>query len=136
VFAIGVLSRRIRIVIFSIPATIFMAYTLINTLAIRRIVMIDGKNLAIRTELAGFHKTKTFELARIRNLRPNLKSHARRSAEGTPVANSVVFESDRRFHHFGTGLSEEEILRMLKTIRDRFRIKDHVHDVEPLRVQH
>ncbi len=54
-------------------------------------------------------------------LRPILKSHAMRSAEKVPVANFVLFEYDRRFHHFGTGLSEEEILRMVKTIRDRFR---------------
>ncbi len=131
---IGVRTLDVKLLIFAIPATLFIAYSLINTLAIRRIIMIDGKNLAIRTEIAGFTRTKTFELAQIRNLRPIVYSHARGSPEGPNLANSVVFDYGRKLHRFGTGLSEEEVLRMVKTIRDRFRIKDHVDDVEPLPV--
>ena len=64
----------------------------------------------------------------------SIASSRSRSSESTPVANSVVFEYGGRCYRFGAGLSEEEVLRMVRTIRDRFRIKDHVDDVEPLPV--
>jgi hypothetical protein len=130
----AVRGSSVKMILISFPACLLIGYNLINTLAIRRVVAIDGKNLVLASELAGFRKVKTFELARVRNLRPVVRSLTRGSSEGTPVANSVVFEYGGRCYHFGTGLSEEEVLRLVRTIRDRYRIKDHVDDVEPLPV--
>jgi hypothetical protein len=46
----------------------------------------------------------------------------------------VAFDSGGRTHHFGVGLSENEVARLVKTIRQRFPIKDEPDDVEPLPV--
>jgi hypothetical protein len=52
-----------------------------------------------------------------------------------PVLRSVITDDyEGRIHHFGVGLSEQEVLRIVLTIRLRFPIRNDWDDVEPLPV--
>jgi hypothetical protein len=48
--------------------------------------------------------------------------------------NALVFDSGGRFYHFGDGISELVAVRLVKTIRQGFPIKDDRDDAEPLLV--
>ncbi len=92
----------------------------------REELIIDGKTLVLRLGNAWFFSTHTFDLAGVKNLRPSLTSSA------------VVFEHGGKIHRFGTGvgvpLSKQEVVRLVKTIRLRFPIRDDLDDAEPLPV--
>jgi hypothetical protein len=97
----------------------------------REVMIIEGKALELRREIAGLRSTHTFELSEVRNLRPVRPSEVR-SRHGR--SNSVAFEHRGLTYHFGTGLSEQEVVRLVKTIRSRFLIRDDWNDAEPLPV--
>lgn len=92
----------------------------------REIVMIEGKTLVLRRESAVFTSDQTFDLAGVRNLRSGRLT----GLSGSP--NAVAFEHGGRTHHFGVGLSAHEVVRLVKTIRSRFPIRDDWNDAEPL----
>jgi hypothetical protein len=91
----------------------------------REVVMIEGNTLVLRGEIAGFSRDRTFDLEGVTNLRPGCFGQSSRR-------NAVAFEHGGRTHHFGIGLSEHEVVRLVKTIRSRFPIRDDWSDAEPL----
>ena len=98
---------------------------------IRETLIIAGKSLELRKEFAGFSKVRTFELADVRNLRPirlNDDHHQRRTPD------SVAFDYKGRIYRFGIDLSEQEVLRLVKTIRNKVLIREDWAEVEPLPV--
>jgi hypothetical protein len=100
--------------------------------ALRRdTVIIEGKSLLLRKEFATFRKERAFELGEIRNLRPALVD--------SPSGNrhrpsSVAFDYKGETYQFGCALSEPEVMRLIKTIRTRFPIRDDWNEAEPLPV--
>jgi len=102
---------------------------LVHATTSREVVTIDGKFLALRKELAGLHFSRTFGMAGIRNLRPARIVPQRNSWDY--YRSAVSFDHGGATHYFGVGLSEAEVLRLVKTLRQRFRILD---DAEPLPV--
>jgi hypothetical protein len=97
----------------------------------REMIVIEGKSLVLRKDIAGFSKTRTFELTALRNLRPIASSddsHPGRRPD------QIAFDHNGRTYRFGRGLSEHEVMRLIKTIRARFPIRDAWEDVEPLPV--
>ena len=102
----------------------------------RDTVIIEGKSLVLRKEFACLRKEQTFELSEVRNLRPAapLDDTSRPSAHPRSRARSVAFDHQGRTYHFGVGLSEQEVMRLIKTIRTRFPIRDDWNEVEPLPV--
>jgi len=105
---------------------------LVHATTSREVVTIDGKFLALRKELAGLHFSRTFGMAGIRNLRPARVVGQRNRYAHYPSA--VSFDHGGATHYFGVGLSEAEVLRLIKTLRQRFRIPDDLDDAEPLPV--
>jgi len=105
---------------------------LVHATTSREVVTIDGKFLALRKELAGLHFSRTFGMAAIRNLRPARVVGERKRYGHYPSA--VSFDHGGATHYFGVGLSEAEVLRLIKTLRQRFRIPDDLDDAEPLPV--
>jgi hypothetical protein len=106
------------------------AYLLIRALTGRDILIIDGKSLCLKRECAGRCRTQTFDLLEIKNLRPVRGSDV---VEGRSRAcNAIAFDSGGSSYHFGDGISELEAVRLVKTIRHRFPIKDDLDDAEPL----
>jgi hypothetical protein len=98
---------------------------------IREVIKIEGKSLILRKELAVFSKDRIFQLVDVRNLRPmrwNDDSHGSRRPD------TVAFDHKGRTYHFGAGLSEQEVLRLIKTIRLKFAIREDWSEVEPLPV--
>jgi hypothetical protein len=93
---------------------------------LREIVMIDGKTLVLRTECAGHSCDRKFDLAEVRNLRPD---HV---GDFSERRNMVGFDHGGGRYGFGVGLSEHEIVRLVKTIQLRFPIRDDWTDAEPL----
>ena len=53
-------------------------------------------------------------------------------AQGRP--NTVGFDHKGRTYHFGASLSEQEVLRLVKTIRLKVSIREDWSEVEPLPV--
>jgi hypothetical protein len=94
----------------------------------REVIMIESKALVVRSESVGLASSRTFDLAGLRNLRPG------RIGDRGP--NAVLFEHGGQTHHFGSGLSKHELVRLVKTIRSKLPIRDDWNDVESLPVVH
>jgi hypothetical protein len=101
--------------------------TLIHSWTHREVIMIESKALVVRSESVGLASSRTFDLAGLRNLRPG------RRPDGVDRL-AILFEHGGQTHYFGSGLSEHELVRLVKTIRSRLPIRDDWNDVEPLPV--
>ena len=101
----------------------------------RDTVIIEGKSLVLRKEFSVFRKERMFELSKVRNMRPapSLNSDGARP-EIDRRSSSVVFDYETKTYQFGFGLSESEVMRLIKTIRERFPIRDDWKEAEPLPV--
>jgi hypothetical protein len=97
----------------------------------RDTVIIEGKSLVLRKEFAFFHNERTFELSEIRNLRPAPLDDPS-GAKHHPT--SITFDHKGETYQFGCALSEPEVMRLVKTIRSRFPIRDDWNEAEPLPV--
>ncbi len=99
----------------------------------RDTVIFEGKSLILRKEFACFRKERMFDLSEVRNLRPapGDQSGAIR-ADRIGRAAAVAFDHRDRTYRFGFGLSGPEVMRLLKTIRSRFPIRDDWSEAEPL----
>lgn len=108
---------------------LFLGYACLYAWTGREVLIIDGKTLTLRHEFAGSASDRLFELAEITNLRP-------RRTDDPTYYHAVVFEYGGQIHGFGAGLTEHEVLRLVKTIRSRYAIrdKDDWSDAEPLPV--
>ncbi len=96
----------------------------------RDTLIFDGKSLTVRKEFLFFRRERWFELKEIRNLRPAIRLPRRNTV---PRPSEVAFDVERAgTYQFGYGLSELEVTRLVKTIRDRFSIRDDWKEVEPL----
>jgi hypothetical protein len=98
---------------------------------IREVIIIEGKSLILRKEFAGCSRSRTLELAAVKNLRPmrwNDDGHWQRPPD------MVGFDYKGRNYHIGASLSEQEVLRLIKTIRLKVAIRDDWSEVEPLPV--
>ncbi len=109
----------------------FLGFVAASTRITREVIIIEGKQLVFRKELAGLSRTRTFDLAALRNLRP-MQSHDEYHARRRPDA--VAFDHNGRTYRFGHRLSEQEVMRLIKTIRSKYPIRDAWDDAEPLPV--
>ncbi len=101
----------------------------------RDTVIIEGKSLILRKEFAGIRKERSFELSEVRNLRPVSPDNRNAPvAQGRAVPSAVAFDYQNKTSQFGVGLSESEVMRLIKTIRERFPIRDDWKEAEPLPV--
>jgi hypothetical protein len=129
---VGLLSHLIQSVLcFSITAAC-SAFVLLRALTGWEVVTLDGKTLSLRRYIAGISRARPFELSQVRNLRPIRNSQQQPHQRDQLQSNSVAFEYGSKTYHFGKGLSEIEVIRLVKTLRQRFRFKDDVDDAEPL----
>jgi hypothetical protein len=106
------------------------AYALAYCLTGREVVRIDGKALVLRSEILGRGRSRMFDLAGVKNLRPVRRIDDSFEYRG----NAIAFDHGGKTYLFGGGLSDHEILRLIKTIRQRFPIRDDMDDAEPLPV--
>jgi hypothetical protein len=97
----------------------------------RDTVIIEGKSLVLRKEFACCRKERTFELSDIRNLRPAPLDDPS-GVKHRPT--SIKFDHKGKTYQFGCLLSEPEVMRLIKTIRSRFPIRDDWSEAEPLPV--
>ncbi len=101
----------------------------------RDTVIIEGKSLMLRKEFASIRRERSFELNEIRNLRsapPDNPNGAYSERYGRTSV--VAFDYKNKTYQFGIGLSETEVMRLIKTIRERFPIRDDWKEAEPLPV--
>jgi hypothetical protein len=98
---------------------------------VREMIKIEGKSLVLRKEVAAFSKDRVFELTAVRNLRP-MRWNGDAQGQGRP--DMVGFDYKGRTYHFGTSLSEQEVLRLIKTIRLKVPIREDWSEVDPLPV--
>lgn len=100
----------------------------------REIILINDQDLVVRRELGGFHLWEWgFALAAVRNLRYSPPIYDPFSFS-EPWAyqlqwlgiggGSVAFDYDGKTYRFGCGLSEVESRRLIKTVREYFKIED------------
>ena len=131
-------SGNLEEITFSVVILVFgLAFALMaGTTWLRWDTMfIEGKSLILRKEYCVFRKERMLELSKVRNLRPAPPddSHfSRGEARGRPSA--VAFDYETKTYQFGFGLSESEVMRLIKTIRERFPIRDDWKEAEPLPV--
>jgi hypothetical protein len=106
--------------------TLVMAALAVLALHSREIIQIDGQAIAVRTEGYCYSfvrkAVQVFPLGDVRNLRyaPKLRRGGR--GGDLPYGFSIVFDCKRSTGRFGFNLSEPESRRLIKTIRDRYKI--------------
>jgi hypothetical protein len=122
----------LKFLLFWAVVGLLLVSGLVYAMTWRSVLMIEGKTLVLRSEFAGLSRARAFDLADVRNLRPTRLGDRRVGIENQPCA--LAFDHGGRTHHFGVGLSEYEVNRLVKTIRTRYRIPDDWDDVEPLPV--
>ncbi len=115
--------------------TLAMAALVVLALHSREIIQIDGQTIAMRTEgyyySFGRKAAQVFPLGDGRNLR--YAPERRRGSRGGdfPYGFSIVFDRKRSTGRFGFNLSEPESRRLIKTIRDRYKIPSDQVDSLP-----
>ena len=112
--------------------TLALAASVVLALHSREIIQIDGQTIAMRTEgyyySFGRKAAQVFPLGDVRNLR--YAPERRRGSSGGDF--SVVFDCKRSTGRFGFNLSESESRRLIKTIRDRYKIPGDQVDSLPV----
>jgi hypothetical protein len=98
----------------------------------REVIRIDGKSLVLRKEFGLWAKERIFEVADVRNLRPIRWNDG---VQGVARSDRVGFDCNGRTYQFGARLSEQEVLRLIKTIRLKVSIREDWSEVEPLPVR-
>jgi hypothetical protein len=117
--------------LYWLAAGVFISlFALLNGI-VREVIKIDGKRLVLRKELGLFTTERAFELADIRNRRPWRFND---DSGGSRPPDRVAFDHKRRTFHFGASLSEQEVLRLIKTIQTKVSIREDWNEVEPLPV--
>jgi hypothetical protein len=109
------------------------SWLLIYGLTGREIIIIDEKTLVLRREGLLGCKSESFELAETKNLRPVRSADI--PGDRPSNWNKVAFDYRGKPQFFADGLSETEVLRLVKTIRQRYAIKDDLDDAKPLPVE-
>jgi hypothetical protein len=97
----------------------------------REVIKIAGKSLVLRKEFGFLTSERIFEVADVRNLRPIRWNDG---ALGMAMSDRVGFDYMGRTYQFGARLSEQEVLRLIKTIRLKVSIREDWSEVEPLPV--
>jgi hypothetical protein len=116
--------------------TLAMAASVVLARHSREIIQIDGQTIAMRSEgysySFGPRAPQVFPLGDVRNLR--YSPERRRGSRGGdfPYGFSIVFDCKRLTGRFGFNLSEPESRRLIKTIRDRYKIKGDQVDSLPV----
>jgi hypothetical protein len=117
-------------------------YALLWNLTGREVILLDDQTLEVRREVAGITRSRSFALADVRNLRFSpqvynpwsMSESWRHSLQFFGISGgSVAFDYGATTYRFGNGLPEIESRRLIKTIRERFKIQDD--PVESLPVQ-
>jgi hypothetical protein len=90
----------------------------------REVITIDGIRLRSRREVRGFTHERSYELARVHNLRfsPPVPPHGN-WGEVLPLFmfdGSVAFDVDDQTERFGMYLDEKKSLALIREIRERF----------------
>ena len=125
----------VKFFLFWLAGGLALASTACATWLRRDTVIIEGKSLILRKEFTVFRRERAFELSEIRNLRPAPPVHSRGAhTDHRGRSTAVAFDHRNRTYQFGVGLSEAEVMRLIKTIRSRFPIRDDWNEAEPLPV--
>ena len=129
-------AEGIKFCLFWLAGGLALLFTAGATWLRRDTVIIEGKSLILRKEFASFRKERIFELSEVRNLRPAPPDHSGGAgAHYLSRSTAVAFDHKDRTYRFGVGLSEPEVMRLIKTIRSRFPIRDDWNEAEPLPVR-
>ncbi len=89
-------------------------------------ILIDSRAITVHSGNKSKSVTRRYDVVRVRNLRYLDPNEIRSGAVG--------FNHDEVVVGFAAGISRLEAIRLIKTIRLRFRIRDDIDDVDPLPV--
>jgi hypothetical protein len=98
----------------------------------REIIHVDGYHITLSSEgYALLHRPRRrLPLAKVRNLRYSPVHHG--SGQGVPEGESIALDWRRETIRFGMALSEEESRRLIRTIKDYYKIQDDKDEPLPI----
>jgi hypothetical protein len=108
----------------------------------REVILVSDGALVVRREVGPLQRSRTYDLARVRNLRFSPPVYNPFSMSGSwgyqlqflgLAGGNVAFDHGETTRRFGSGLSETEAARLIATILARYKIPDD-RSVEPLPV--
>src|SRR6185312_5191865 len=101
------------------------------------VIMVSDDTLVVRSESGPFGSTCTFELGKVRNLRYSAAMKGVEFfADGSARLGGVdVLLNGSDPFYLGIGLPKADCLRLIRTLRDRFKIPDDSDTVEPFPVE-
>ena len=95
-------------------------------------IQIDGDNLKVASFPHLFpRRTRVYPLQYVSNLRYSPWFPSGRATD-TSVGLSVALDYEGATAHFGRGLPEKEARRIIKTIKDRYKITDDKDEALPV----
>lgn len=89
------------------------------------VIMVSDQHFTVRRETRLKHFDTTFALREVRNLR----------FADSESWRGIEFQVGERKYHVGSGLSKNECLRVIKTLKTRFKFPDDLDEAEPLPIE-
>ena len=98
-------------------------YTAASMLIGREIVVVNGPELAVKTQVGSWTRSKEFDLATVQNLRVSVATYnnGRFSPQVPWLGNvgNVAFDYGAKTYRFGTGLEEAEAQAIVDALQQR-----------------
>lgn len=89
----------------------------------QEVILVADERLEIRSEWGPFRDVRTFKLGKLRNFRYQV------------ALSAVEFRVGNGLNYFGSGLTEADCLRVIKTLKTRFKFPDDLDNAEPLPIE-
>jgi hypothetical protein len=120
------------VMVVTVACSLRFAYNYFFELPRREVIQIDGDNLKVVSFPRLFPwRTRVYPLRSVSNLRysPSFPTgHATDRSAGL----SIALDYEGSTAHFGRGLPEKEARRIIKTIKDRYKITDDKDEALPV----
>jgi hypothetical protein len=120
------------VMVGTVASSLWFAYNYFFELPRREVIQIDGDNLKVASFPHLFpRRTRVYPLQYVSNLRYSPWFPSGRATD-TSVGLSIALDYEGATAHFGRGLPEKEARRIIKTIKDRYKITDDKDEALPV----
>jgi hypothetical protein len=120
------------VMVVTVASSLWFAYNYFFELPRREVIQIDGDNLKVASFPHLFpRRTRVYPLRYVSNLRYSPSFPNGRATDASSSL-SIALDYEGSTAYFGRGLPEKEVRRIIKTIKDRYKITDDKDEALPV----